>query len=106
MIDEVTGEPEDIIIGATGLEEIFQNVRMILTTPKGTVPLDRDFGLSQTFLDQPTTLAKAKALPEIIEQVEKYEPRVKVTEVVWVDSGIMEGKLVPLVRIRVTEDVS
>lgn len=100
---DVTGGMTTIIFGATGLEEIFQNVRTIISTPKGSVPLDRDFGLSQTFLDQPVPVAKAKALPEIIEAVEKYEPRAKVTRVWWVASDEMAGCVVPSVRIRVVD---
>ena len=93
----------EVVFGATGLTEIMQNVRMILSTPKGSVPLDREFGIDTVFLDEPEPVAMARAVPEIIEAVEKYEPRVKVTTVEWVernDGDAMEGKLVPKVRIK------
>lgn len=35
-----------IQIGATGLAGLAQEIRMVLATRKGSVPLDRDFGLS------------------------------------------------------------
>ncbi len=38
-------------------EEILQNVRFLLSTPKFTVPLDRDFGLAQRFIDKPLPVA-------------------------------------------------
>ena len=44
---------------AAEVEEIFQNVRTILTTPKGTVPLLRDFGFSFEHLDKPIHLAQS-----------------------------------------------
>jgi phage baseplate assembly protein W len=103
---EVTGAAAPLVLGATGLEEIIQNVRLILTTTKGSVPLDREFGLTNIFLDQPTPLAKTAALPEIIAAVEEYEPRVKVTGISWAQSDEIDGVLVPRVRIKVIDNVS
>ncbi len=48
----ISGGPlERVNFHATGLESIFQNVRTILATIAGTVPLDRHFGLSQNMVD-------------------------------------------------------
>lgn len=100
---DISASPAGVVIGATGLEEIYQNVRTILATPKGSVPLDRDFGVDQTFLDQPTRPAMTMALPSIVEAVEKYEPRVKVTDVAWIESDAMGGRMIPQVRIRIRD---
>lgn len=35
--------------------EVLQNVRTILATRKGTVPLDRDFGLEWEHVDKPSS---------------------------------------------------
>lgn len=43
----------------TEVVEILQNVRTILATRKGSVPLDRDFGLSWQYLDAPTGCSDA-----------------------------------------------
>lgn len=61
--------------------EVIQNVRMIITTVKGTVPLFRDFGLDSTIIDASTLMAQAKISTEIIRQVRKYEPRAKITSI-------------------------
>ncbi len=100
---EISAFPAAIVIGATGYDEIYQNVRTILATAKGSVPLDRDFGVDQTFLDHPTSMAMAKSLPAIVEAVEKYEPRVAVVSVTWVASEAMEGRMIPRVRIRIRD---
>ncbi len=99
----VMPDPTEIILGAEGLEEIIQNVRIIVGTRVGTVPLDRDFGISWDMIDTPTPAAKAKFTSEIIEKVEKYEPRVKVTEVVWDESENIDGKLSPRIRLEIIE---
>lgn len=43
---------------ATLEEEVMQNLAMILSTPKGTAPLFRDFGLSMDFVDKPSVVAE------------------------------------------------
>ena len=40
------------------LNAVLQNIAVILSTPMGTVPLYRDFGLDWSFLDKPTPVAK------------------------------------------------
>ncbi|WP_295163446.1 GPW/gp25 family protein [Selenomonas sp. F0473] len=84
------------------LEEVIQNVRTILTTRRGSVPLDRDFGMNTDFVDQPVSRVRAILLTEIIETVERYEPRVKVIEVHFSGVGV-EGEVVPVVKVAIAE---
>ena len=37
------------------VEEVLQNVAIIISTPKFTVPLDRGLGLAQRFIDKPSS---------------------------------------------------
>ena len=100
----VSARPAEVVVApASRAEEIAQNVRMILTTPKGTVPLDRDFGLSFTVLDQPLPRAMALLAGEIVEQVARYEPRAEVIEVDWqpLQPQAADGRLVPRVRMKI-----
>lgn len=83
------------------LKEILQNVKMILTTPKFSVPLDRNFGLSVTMIDAPLPAAQAKLTAEIIDAVQKYEPRVKVTKVTY-EADTMDGILRPKVKVKLS----
>ncbi len=98
-----TGKRAAIVVGATGVAEIVQNVRTILATPKGSVPLDRDFGVIWTVLDRPLPEAKAAYTGDAVAQVQKYEPRVKVLSVGFRadTSGAMQGRLYPVVRIKI-----
>lgn len=98
---EVTGKAQKIDFAPqSALEEIAQNVRTILTTPKYSVPLDREFGLNATMLDAPAPLAKARLTAEIVEAVQRYEPRVKVERVTFEGDGA-EGILRPKVRLKI-----
>ncbi len=85
---------------ATTLEEIAQNVRMIITTAKGSVPLDREFGIDAKALDKPLAVAQAVLSSEIVSAISKYEPRARVTKIVY-QGKEQEGRLEPTVRIEV-----
>jgi len=100
----VSAENQAVVIApAAAAEEIAQNVRMILTTPKGSVPLDRDFGLDFDVVDRPTPRARALMGVEIVRQVGRYEPRARVVSVDWREAAeeAMDGRLIPVVRIEV-----
>ena len=87
------------------LEEVLQNVRLILATRRGSVPLDRAFGVSWDFIDDPLPVARAKFLAEAAEAIGKYEPRAKLLGVDWGRdaSAALDGILKPSVRISVDE---
>lgn len=76
--------------------EIERNVRTLLTTPVGTCPLYREFGIQLTALDQPLEVAQNIMAVEIMDAVERWEPRVRVTDVtVEADAnGSLQAKVV------------
>ena len=65
----------------TELEEIIQNVKTIVSTPKGSVPLMRDFGVSWQVIDTLTPELEMKIKEEIYLQVERWEKRAKLKKV-------------------------
>ena len=89
----------EINFGATGVEEILQNVRMIISTPKYSVPLDREFGVDATLVDKPMSIARSKIAVDLIDAIRRYEPRVDVTGVEFTGYAL-SGKLVPKVKVR------
>lgn len=80
-------------------EEIIQNVRTILGTLQGSVPLDRGFGIDSTIIDEPVMIAKARLTSAIIEAIELFESRA-VVEVVRFEDDLLNGKLVPIVYLK------
>ncbi len=109
MVEQVvvTGEPGEITIHPQSiLEEVIQNVRMIVTTIRGTLPLDRDFGISNHLVDTPIERAKALISREIIEQVEKYEPRARITRVQFIEDfeAAADGRLIPKLQLTIKEE--
>ena len=91
-----------IEIGVSGVQEIVQNVAMILSTPKGSLPLDREFGTNWHFVDQPTPKAIASIRQDIAQTISKYEPRARVREIDFAGSRL--NSLVPTVRLEILSD--
>lgn len=86
---------------ATEAEEVLQNVRCLLATLKHSVPLDRDLGLSATYLDDSIEKAKGKMVSEIVLTISKYEPRATVQDISW-DANI-DGILTAKVKVSMDE---
>jgi phage baseplate assembly protein W len=96
--------PANITYGLTGVSEVMQNVRTILMTRRGTVPLDRNFGISFDFLDSPINTTRAKAEQEIFLQLKKYEPRAILKQIMW-ETDVTSGKISPSVKVEVNPNV-
>ncbi len=83
------------------VKSVLQNIRIILSTPKGTVPLYRDFGINMEFLDLPAPAAEAYLRTEIRESVELWEPRARVTGVEFDQEKLAEGRLGATVEVEI-----
>ncbi len=97
---EVTAALTSVDFGPTDESmEILQNVRTILATPLGSVPLNRNFGLPWNEVDGPISLVQARFTASIVDAIETNEPRVKVTQVTYDGDGL-NGVLNPRVKVR------
>ena len=94
---------QGIRIGATGLDGLEQEIRLLLSTRKGSVPLDRDFGLTWDYVDLPMPEAMSYMISEIASQLEKYVPRIKVRDIEFKSDDPLEGILQPTVTVEIRE---
>jgi hypothetical protein len=100
MIYQVTGEAgPKINWAAHGVDQVLQNVMMILTTPVGSVALDRDFGIDISLLDLPMPLAQNKMTADIFAKIKRFEPRFRVKEITYLQSVLeaLDGRMIPRV---------
>ena len=102
---EVTADLKNVVFSPISeIQGIIQNVRTIIATRKGSVPLDRDFGLGWGFVDQPIATSQAILSAEIVRQVRAYEPRARVIRVIFdPTSNAADGQSKPVVVIGVNE---
>lgn len=85
------------------VSSVLQNVALILATPKGTVPMYRDFGLDREFLDTPDPTAEMRMIAPIREAVEQWEPRATVKDVWFTRSSDGSGRKIVHVEIEINE---
>lgn len=81
-------------------EEVLQNIRTILATPRFSVALDRGFGIEAALLDAPLAAAQARLTAEIIAALQTYEPRAEVLRVRY-EGDAQEGILQPKVQVKI-----
>ncbi len=79
--------------------EIIQNIKTIISTVKGSVVLDRGFGIDGELIDCTSVSGKSKLMIYIIESLQEFEPRVEVVSIDFaedrenIDKGIFFPKL-------------
>ena len=88
---------------SSNFEEIAQNIRTLLLTPKGTVPLDRDFGIDLSLLDMPIDIAKARLTAEMAAAINRYEPRAKLLSADFSQSEPLNGALNVVLKLEISE---
>lgn len=106
MIYTVSLSGEVDFAPATEEAEILQNVRTLLLTRLGSVPLDRGLGLSWEHLDMPLPAVRSLMTAAIIDLIDEYEPRARVQSVEFEENieNAMEGILRPRVIISIGEE--
>ena len=82
------------------VESVLQNIAVILSTPKGSVPMYRDFGISVDILDRPIPVAKAMMTADIKEAIEQWEPRATFISVDFMEDEL-NGRLIPMVEVEI-----
>lgn len=85
------------------VKSVLQNIAVILSTPKGSIPLYRSFGLSMEFLDKPAPVAKVLMISEVREAIEEWEPRATVLGVTFSEDASRPGALIPTVEVEISE---
>lgn len=95
---------KSINFGATGIDEVLQNVAFIMSTTFMSCPLDREFGIDQTILDSPIHIAQAKYTAKVVDAITLLEPRATVLEVTYT-SEPLKGKLIPKVKVSINGEI-
>jgi phage baseplate assembly protein W len=83
---------------------VVQNIAIILSTRRGSVPLYRDFGLTMDFVDRPILAAKPLIVAEIENALREYEPRATLLNVTFETDENAPGKLIPTVEVEINDE--
>ena len=88
----------EIDFGATGRNEIHQNIKYIVLTEYFSVPLDREFGLEYSMVDKPMAVAEAIFSQEVAMKISLYEPRAQFRSIDFTRDEMI-GKLSPDIKV-------
>lgn len=83
------------------VREVLRNVAIILATPKGSIPMYREFGLDNSFLDKPLPVAKVMAIAPVREAIERWEPRATYKSMTISHDPSNPGKLTFTVEVEI-----
>lgn len=104
MLIDLGENTENINFAPTAVvDEVVQNIKTLLSTFKGQVPLDRGFGISIDVMDLPPKRAMAKLQIEILESIQDYEPRAEVLSIDFKTDRMAEGIIIPVVEVNIIE---
>ena len=86
------------------LLSVLQNIALLLNTRRGTVPMQREFGLPMEFVDKPIDAAETIAFVEISDALEEFEPRAKLDDVYFEKSA--DGTMALTVEVSIADEQS
>lgn len=79
-----------------GSDKLKNEMDILLSTRAGSVPVDRDFGISWDCLDAPPEVAESLFYQELLAKAERYRPGIKIRKVTFEhrpDSGEMTARI-------------
>lgn len=77
-------------------QALISRVWRLFTTPAGSVPYDRNFGIDMSSLDSPPAAMEGALLVEYVKKLRLYYPTVKISQLTFSadQSGTMTPKVV------------
>lgn len=85
------------------VQSVLQNISVIFSTRKGTVPMYREFGIDMEFLDKSAEVAKTLMASTIQEAIEEFEPRATVRKISFENGDSVLGKNVVILEVEISE---
>lgn len=89
---------------ATTEKEVMQNVENIVSRIKYNVPLAREKGIIAENTDKPQEVAKAELVADISDEIDREEPRYKVSEVTISDVYIEKGQMLADIKGVISDE--
>lgn len=86
------------------VKSVIQNIAVILSTPKGSVPMNREFGVDQSFVDKPQPIAEVAMIAPVTEAIHRWESRATVLNVYPAADPTQPGRLIPMVEVDINAE--
>lgn len=83
------------------IKSILQNLHLIITTPKGSIPMYRAFGLDMAFLDKPIPVMRTMMVSKVREAVEEFEPRAEFVSLDFEEDKTNPGRVITILEVKI-----
>lgn len=100
---KINAQEKNYIFKPSLNEEINQNIENIITRIKYNVPLARHKGIIVENIDKPQEIVKASITADLIEEVDREEPRFKTSEINVSTQDISIGKISATIKGEINE---
>lgn len=103
---KVSSEPGNIRLNEPDrVKSILQNIGIILSTRRGSIPLYRNFGTSwENFVDRPVHIMKALAFAEMREAIQTYEPRAELLSINFLQDQSDSGHIIFTAEVEIPDE--
>ena len=85
------------------VKSVLQNCHLILTTRKGSIPMYREFGLDNDFVDRPIPVAQTMMISKVKEALETFEPRAEFVNLTFEQNIDVPGGMIPILEVEINE---
>lgn len=101
----VSALPDDeLLLNCTDtVTSVLQNIKCIIQTRKGDIPLHREIGLTGRWIDKPTTVAPTLMVADLKEAIEEGEPRAEFVKATIAVDPANPAHLIPTVEVNIRE---
>lgn len=79
--------------------ELLKQAYVLMSVRKGSIPINRDFGINMDILSEPVSDLATDLMAELLEQFEKYIPELKVVSVEISDLND-QGMIKPVITLE------
>ena len=86
------------------VKSILQNIHLILTTRKGTIPMYREFGLDMDFVDKPIPVAETLMASRVKTALDEFEPRAEFVDIDFEHSKDAFGAMIPILEVEIEDE--
>lgn len=102
----VSALPDDeLLLNCTDtVTSVLQNIKCIIQTRKGDIPMHRGIGLTGSWIDKPITVAPTLMVADLKEAIEEGEPRAEFVQATFEIDPNDPAHLIPTVEVNIRDE--
>lgn len=72
----------DVMIVSESVDtELMNKIKLLFTTPKGSIPYDRDYGIDFSIIDKPISIVKGLLMVSYIDALRRYVSNISIEDI-------------------------